>query len=595
MQRSLFSELQVSPEIKSAVEKIGLERCSSLQTECIPLIKDGKDVLAKCHSTAGIVETYGLAAIDSVDAEKSGIQFLIVATSRAHALSVTQQLRILNSENPKTTIGSIFNGQSTKLLERVVKSQPNILVATLPELAKCLDAEGIQFDDLKAIFIDGLSEIVSTTTDEIIETLLESTTEDTQFVAFTRSDSESVLRITEQFTEEYIQVSVEPALDLETSLKEEVIEIGKLSKMEVLDRLLETRELSPSVVFANSRQSVETLNTYFTSRGFKTASLISSTEDSAKNDTMDSFSAGDIDFIITTDLGGTGLDLDGIQSIIQYELSNEVDDFADRVKIYEKNIILVSENELDLVDAIESGLKKSLRRFQVPFVDGIGTDEENKLIEIIKTKLTRGDFRRRQDIVEKLLSTANGSFETISALVDYSLELQGKSRGGDDSRPARKQGRQSGGQRDNSFKRSAAPKKQRPVNSQAMTQISLNVGYRDQIKPNHVVGAILGETGLSAECVGMIEIFDTNVLVEVAKEHSDFVLDRLNQTNINGIKIKAEQGQSGGNKNFKDRDRGRDNRSGGGRRGGGGGGGYRNKGNQSSSYDKRSKDGGYYD
>ena len=43
MQRSLFSELQVSPEIKSAVEKIGLERCSSLQTERIPLIKERKE------------------------------------------------------------------------------------------------------------------------------------------------------------------------------------------------------------------------------------------------------------------------------------------------------------------------------------------------------------------------------------------------------------------------------------------------------------------------------------------------------------------------------------------------------------------------
>ena len=593
MQRSLFSELQVSPEIKSAVEKIGLERCSSLQTECIPLIKERKDVLAKCQSSAGVVETYGLSVIDLVDSEKSGIQFLIVVSNRARVLSVTRSLRTLNAGTPNISIANIYNGQSAELLERVVKAQPHILVATLSELTKHIEEETISFDDLNAIIIDELSEVVATTTDEIIETLLESTTEDTQFVAFTNSDSESVLGVTEQFTEEYVQVSIEPSVDLESSLKEEVFETGKLSKPEVLERLLETQLVSPSVVFVNSRQSLESISDFFAERGYKTAKLNGSTEDSVKNDTMDTFSAGDIDFLVTTDLGSVGLDMDGIKSVIQYELSDEIDDFADRVKIHEKNIILVAKDELGQIDAIESALKKSLRRFQVPFLDGAGSDEENKLVDLLKAKLARGDFRQRQDIVEKLLSISKGSHETISVLIEHALDLQSKARGNSEPRQSRRHSGQSGGQRDNNFKRSAAPKKQRPANSQAMTQISLNVGYRDQIKPNHVVGAILGETGLSADCVGMIEIFDNNVLVEVAKEHSDLVLDSLNQTNINGIKIKAEFGHSGGSKNSNDRDRGRGNRSGGGRRGGGG---YRNKGNnQSSSYHKRSNGGGSYE
>lgn len=596
MQRTLFSELEISSEIKKAVEGIGLEKCSSLQAECIPLIIEGKDLLAKCISNAGVIVSYAISVVELADPELKEIQFLVLVEDRARALQVSEGLRVFAESKPGLTIGSLYHGQPKSVQERVVSSKPHILVATITSLEKLIEEELVVFDDLKTIVIDELSTLATGGHDEAIESLLESTTEDTQFVAYARDDSESVLKVVEQFTEEYIQVSIEPSLDTSVALTEEIYEVGKLQKMEVLQRLIDFHDLQASVLFCNSVVTGESLTRLLKVKGYRTATLTATSTSTERNDAIDFFNAGDIDFLIVTDLGGRDLDLEGVQQVIQFELSPEVDDFCERARTNAKNMVLVLPEEVSQLDVIEGGLRRSLRRYQIPFIEGTGTDEENRCFDAITTRLVRKDFRRRDALVHRLLSSTLSTNDAMGAAIDYALELQSKLRSGDDEgRAPRKNTRpqNSGRDRDGGFKRPAPMKKARPGGGQAMTQISLNVGYRDQIKPNHVVGAILGETGLAADCVGMIEIFDTNVLVEIAKEHSDFVLDRLNQTNINGIKIKAEPAHAGhfsAGKSGKDRG----GRPGGNnRRGGGGGGGFRKGNNQGGGYDKRGGD--YYD
>lgn len=603
MQRTLFSELEVSSEIKKTVEGIGLEKCSSLQAECIPLIIEGKDLLAKCISNAGVIVSYAISLVELADTDLKEIQFLVLVEDRARALQVSEGFRVFAESKPGLTIGCVYQGQPKSVQERVVSSKPHILVAPIRTLEKLIEDEQVVFDDLKTIVMDELSTLATGGHEEAIEALLESTTEDTQFVAYARDDSEPVLKVVEQFTEEYIQVSIEPSLDTSVSLTEEIYEVGKLHKMEVLQRLIDFHDLQASVLFCNSVVTAENLARLLKVKGYRTATLTAASTSAERNDAIDFFNAGDIDFLIVTDLGGRDLDLEGVQQVIQYELSPEVDDFCERARTNARNLVLVLPEEVSQLDVIEGGLRRSLRRYQIPFIEGTGTDEENRCFDAITTRLVRKDFRRRDALVHRLLSSTLSTNDAMGAAIDYALELQSKLRSGDDDgRAPRKNVRpQNNGRdrdrdrdRDSGFKRPAPMKKARPGGGQAMTQISLNVGYRDQIKPNHVVGAILGETGLAADCVGMIEIFDTNVLVEIAKEHSDFVLDRLNQTNINGIKIKAEPAHAGhinAGKSGKDRGGrpGGHNRRG----GGGGGGGFRKGNNQGGGYDKRG--GEYYD
>jgi ATP-dependent RNA helicase DeaD len=593
MQRTLFSELEVSSEIKSAVEGIGLEKCSSLQAECIPLIMEGKDLLAKCISNAGVIDSYAIPAVEMVNTDLKEIQFLVLVSDRNRALQVAEELRVYTAKKEGVTVASIYHGQPDSVLERVAKSKPSILVSTMKPLEGLIDQEKVVFDDLKAIIADELSEIAAGTSEEAVDSLLESTTEDTQFIAYTRADTDPVLRIVEQFTEEYIQVSIEPSMELDPAMEEEVYEVGRMAKMEVLQRLIDFYDLHSSVLYCNTVNTGRELSRVLNLKGYRTAVLGAASTSSERNDAIDYFNAGDIDFLIVTDLGGEGLDLEGVQQVIQYELSHEVDDFGERARVASRNLIFVAPEEIAQLDVIEDALGKSLRRYQIPFIEGLGTEEENRCFDAISTRLVRGDFRRREAMVQRILAVAPSTCDALAAAIDHALEQQSKVRGfEDEARAMRKPPRQTahGTQARDNFRRPAPPKKPRPGGGgQAMTQISLNVGYRDQIKPNHVVGAILGETGLSADCVGMIEIFDTNVLVEIAKEHSEFVLDRLNQTNINGIKIKAEPAYASTINGGK----GGRGRGGSKRPGQGGGGPFRNK---SGSQDKRGgNDGNYYD
>ncbi|MCD8535720.1 MAG: DEAD/DEAH box helicase [Verrucomicrobia bacterium] len=403
---------------------------------------EGKDVLAKCISNAGVVDAYAIPTVDSVDTNISEIQSLVLVNDRQRALIVAEEMRLYAEKKVGVSIGSIYTGQPGSVQDRVIKSKPHILVAQLKSLESLIEDEKVVFDELKLIVADELSDLANSGLEEAIETLLESTTEDTQFVAFTRSDSEIVLKVVEQFTDEYIQVSIEPAMEIEKPIIEEVYEVGRICKTEVLQRLLDFCDLQSSVLFVNSTVSAQSVRRVLDLKGYRTSCLTYSSTSAEKNDAMDYFNAGDIDFLIVTDLGAVGLDLEGVQQVIQYELSDEVDDFGDRVLLCEKNILLVAPEEISQLDIIEEAIGRSLKRFQVPFIEGLGTNDENRLFEAVSTRLVRNDFRRREAIIQRLLQVAPSTIDAMGAIMDYALEVQAKTRSGEDeSRGARKPSR----------------------------------------------------------------------------------------------------------------------------------------------------------
>jgi len=83
------------------------------------------------------------------------------------------------------------------------------------------------------------------------------------------------------------------------------------------------------------------------------------------------------------------------------------------------------------------------------------------------------------------------------------------------------------------------PKKDRPPAGD-FTRLHLNLGEEQGVAPNDVVGAILGETGLPGKTVGLIDVREKHLFVDVVSEHANAIIAKLNRTQIKGHKVKIK-------------------------------------------------------
>src|SRR5580704_6122262 len=92
MQKKLFSELGLSPEILKAVAKMGYEEASPIQSETIPILLSGKDVVGQSQTGSGKTAAFAIPAIERVDASVHAAQALILCPTRELAVQVAEEV-----------------------------------------------------------------------------------------------------------------------------------------------------------------------------------------------------------------------------------------------------------------------------------------------------------------------------------------------------------------------------------------------------------------------------------------------------------------------------------------------------------------------
>ena len=400
-----FKQLGLVPELLTTVDDLGYTKATPVQKKVIPLVLEGKDVMATAQTGTGKTAAYTLPILQILGKKeakkniKRAIRTLILVPTRELASQVGKSIEVYGknlSLESCTVYGGVKFTPQTKKLNRGV----DILVATPGRLLEHIKQDNVDLSRVEILVFDESDRILDMGFWEEIVTISSLIPKKRQTLLFSVEQSKSVKRFSELTLIKPIKVMINNQGDLAKKVRQTIYICDQNKKSALLSYMIGSRNWHQVLVFTKTRQSADEVGAYLNASGLKTLILHGEKAHSKRTKALKDFKAGTIRVLVATDIASRGLDIEELPHVINYELPGDAEDYIHRIGRTGRAgnegeaISLVCKEEKSVLKDIERLLKYAL---QVEFFEGYEPKdwlekEANK--HTIKARIERSQERR---------------------------------------------------------------------------------------------------------------------------------------------------------------------------------------------------------
>lgn len=598
--RLRFDELSVSEDIKNAVKDMGFETASPIQSEAIPYLLEGRDVIGQAQTGTGKTAAFGIPMIDKVVAFEKYVQGLVLCPTRELAVQVTEEIKKLSKYKKGVWVTTVFGGDSIERQIKSLKAGANIVVGTPGRVIDLIERRALKLENVKMAVLDEADEMLDMGFREDIESILQETNEDRQTVFFSATMSKPIMALTTRYQNNPKLVKVVKNEITNANIEQLYFDVKGKAKLEVMTRLMDLHAVKLALVFCNQKKKVDEVVEELVLRGYAAEGLHGDLRQAQRTNVMAKFRSGLVTILVATDVAARGIDVSDVDAVFNYDIPLDEEYYVHRIGRTGragksgKAFTLVVGAERNRLRDIMNYTKVKIDKGVIPtFSDVVGV-KKGMFIERLQNTIQEGDLELFGDVFGSLQHSGFSTEQIVAALVKMNMgvaknefadeNLDGEAernqrrneRGGnerfgsrDGGRGGRDGGRESGnrfGNREGGrFDRSNSrddrsggrandrqsrsfedrgprtDKAGKPYRQDAnMVRMFVNIGFDEKISPANIVGAFAGESGIPGNTLGQINIFDKYSFVDVPKEYATTVLNRMEGASIKGKRVNVE-------------------------------------------------------
>jgi ATP-dependent RNA helicase DeaD len=576
-----FSELPLSPEVQQAIADMGFETASPIQSEAIPYLLEGRDVIGQAQTGTGKTAAFGIPIIERVDISAKLVQALILCPTRELALQVAEEMKKLAKHKRGLVTTAVYGGDSIERQIRDLKRGAQVVIGTPGRVIDHIERGTLKLDALQVIVLDEADEMLDMGFREDIESILQETPEERQTVFFSATMSKPIMALTARYLKDPKLVKVVRNELTADNVEQLYYQVRPQAKMEVMCRLIDFYQLKQLLVFCNQKKKVDEVVEALLLRGYQAEGIHGDLRQSQRTNVMSKFRQGVTTILVATDVAARGIDVDDLDAVINYDIPLDEEYYVHRIGRTGragksgKAFTLVVGNERYRLRDIQSYTKVTINKGVIPTFEDIVGIKKARFIEQVQSVIEEGDLGMFDDVLASLHHAGYSTEQVVSALAKMNMGVQksesadmmledddrrfgGDRRGGNDRFGGdRRGGDRFGGRGNDRFgnrgsygsNRGFEPRGDRfdregrqfkRGGDAGMSRLFINVGKQSHITPSHIVGAIAGETGLPGSIIGHIDLFDKHTYVDVPKEHESTIVRALDGNTIKGRRVNVE-------------------------------------------------------
>ncbi|WAW15204.1 DEAD/DEAH box helicase [Peptostreptococcus equinus] len=529
MEITQFKDLEIKEELQRAIEDLGYEQASPIQAKAIPAVLSGIDVIGQAQTGTGKTAAFGIPLLQRIDPNNKNLQAIVLCPTRELAIQVSEELRKLAKYLQGVKTLPVYGGQPIDRQIKALKSGVQVVIGTPGRVIDHINRRTLKTGMVNMVVLDEADEMLDMGFREDIETILSSVPEDRQTSLFSATMPKAILELTRKYQNnpEHIKV-VRKELTV-SNIKQFYIETRYSNKLEVLTRLIDVYNPKLSVVFTNTKKGADELVSSLQARGYGADSLHGDLKQAQRDIVMDKFRSGTIDILVATDVAARGIDVDDVECVFNYELPQDEEYYVHRIGRTGRAgrdglaFSFAFGREMRKLKDIERYTKSKVMKHAIPTVNDVEQKRANQYFEEIKKILDEGNFAKHLQLVEDFLNEEDYSLiDVCAAIVKNSL--------GDEEKQEIKE--ESSDNRRN---------KNRSRNDADMTRLFLNVGRKQKVQAKDILGAIAGETGISSNKIGSIDIYDKYSFVDVSNSAAKTIIEKMKSRKIKGNKLNIER------------------------------------------------------
>jgi len=578
MQKKMFAELGLSPELLKAVVQMGYEEATHIQSQAIPALLSGSDVVGQSQTGSGKTAAFALPAIERVDVRLRAPQVLILCPTRELAVQVAEEVAKLASFKKGVREIPIYGGQSYDRQLRGLRDGAQIIIGTPGRIMDHLERRTLKLDQIKMVILDEADRMLDMGFLDDIRTVLKQAPAERQTIFFSATMPRPIQDLIKTFTKNPVNVTIETQALTMPSIDQVYYEVDRRSKLDVLCRLIDLQDISYGIIFCATKMMVDELTEHLTARGYAADKMHGDMTQAMRERVIGKFRKRGLDFLVATDVAARGLDVDDVEVVFNYDLPHDGDDYTHRIGRTGRAgrsgraITFVSGREIYKMQSIIRFTKGKIRRERIPSEEEVEKKRANSFYDSLHKTLEEGKYERQDALIGRLLDQGYVATDIASALIHLF---------GDDvvkpAEPVREQ-RPAPVRRDDNFRpapRDYQERRDRPAPQErqdyperrerpafqdrkpistgtglkadrvsgevsheaGMTRLTLGVGRDHGIQPGDVVGVIVGITKLPKDVVGVIRLQTKQTFVDIADEHAELVISKLSGIEFKGRKL----------------------------------------------------------
>lgn len=354
---------------------MGFTEATPIQEQAIPAILAGRDLLGVAQTGTGKTAAFLLPIIQMLSKqEHKGIHTLILGPTRELVMQVDQQLEALSYFVGASSI-PIYGGRGGAEMEqekRALKRGADIIVATPGRLISHLEMGYAQIDNLQCLILDEADRMLDMGFAPAIQTIVNKLPQKRQTLLFSATMPNDIRRFSKQLLKDPVEINIAISKPAENIMQGayEVEDRGKIPLTQ--DLLTGKKNLKRILIFASTKKKVRDLTQGLQRAGLDCTDISSDLDQKDREERLRSFKNGTIPIVVATDVLSRGIDVSGIDLVINYDVPNDAEDYVHRIgrtaRAEASGVALTYVNGEDMrsFKRIEEMIETKIRRIPLP-------------------------------------------------------------------------------------------------------------------------------------------------------------------------------------------------------------------------------------
>ena len=322
-----FDNLGIAPKILEALDRMGFKVPTPIQHKAIPIAIEGEDIIGIAQTGTGKTLSFAIPIIQRLGRTKG--RCLVLAPTRELAIQVNDAFRQIASPLGIMTV-VVIGGASIRPQIAALKKKPRVIIATPGRLFDHMSQRTVSLADVNVVVLDEADRMLDMGFLPQIQRILKAIPKDRQTMLFSATIPKEVVRIAASHMKLPVHVEVAPSGTAPERIMQELFIVKKDAKKQLLAKLLGQYH-GPVLLFSRTKRGARKITRYIRGLGHRAAEIHSDRSLGQRREALEGFKVGKYRILAATDVAARGIDVVGIELVLNYDLPDDVGNYVHRI------------------------------------------------------------------------------------------------------------------------------------------------------------------------------------------------------------------------------------------------------------------------
>jgi ATP-dependent RNA helicase RhlE len=334
MQTDHFKLLSLNQPICRALSEEGYQWPTEVQKAAIPLLLEGKDILATAQTGTGKTAAFALPMLQRLSEHRpgpyQGIRALILTPTRELALQIDESFRTYGRHLALRT-AVLLGGVKESAQIRAIHRHPDILVATPGRLLDLEERKHVRLNRVEMLVLDEADRMLDMGFVRDVRKIVSLTPRARQTMFFSATLPAAIANLASDMLRDPSFIEISPAASVSGKISQKVLFVKREDKLALLADVLKDGTMARTLVFTRTKHRAECVARQLSNQGIMASSIHSNKSQVARQRALAAFDRGTIRVLVATDIVARGIDVEGISHVVNFELPNDPTSYVHRI------------------------------------------------------------------------------------------------------------------------------------------------------------------------------------------------------------------------------------------------------------------------